>query len=127
MPIITGLQIQIRFPKAVSSASADAAEGHCSFQEMTKTLRWELKRLPESGSISLRGQVTLGVSEAIPDGTPPVQVKFKTTGYTASGLKVNRLDIYREVSLLILKSQPRSMRTSTGHAGRGVVAHFVVL
>ncbi|EDQ91331.1 uncharacterized protein MONBRDRAFT_31560 [Monosiga brevicollis MX1] len=94
--VVEGLQIQIRFPKAVSSASADAAEGHCSFQEMTKTLRWELKRLPESGSISLRGQVTLGVSEAIPDGTPPVQVKFKTTGYTASGLKVNRLDIYRE-------------------------------
>lgn len=53
--------------------------------------------MPESGPATLRGTISLGVGEAVPDGAPPVLVKFVTGGVTASGLKVNRLDVLNVV------------------------------
>ena len=36
--------------------------------------------MPETGPATFRGNVSLGVGEAIPSGAPPVMVKFSMTG-----------------------------------------------
>lgn len=48
--------------------------------QLTKTLRWTIKKMPDMGPATLRGSISLGVGERKPDGSPPVLVKFTMQG-----------------------------------------------
>lgn len=45
------------------------------------------------------GSIALASGAEVPDTTPSINLKFVLSGYTASGVRVNRVDCYGEVSL----------------------------
>lgn len=91
---VEDLVLRVVFPKAVNSVQVNPNCGSWTYEELTKTLRWTIKKMPDMGPATLRGSVSLGVGERKPDGSPPVLVNFQMHGATASGLKVQRLDVH---------------------------------
>jgi len=87
----------IPFPKQVVSTNLSANFGAVRFDEITKILTWTIGKIPGNfkektplleGSVSLEGNV-------VPD--PPVlQVDFKISMHSASGLKVDSLNVLNE-------------------------------
>ncbi|EGD83139.1 hypothetical protein PTSG_03775 [Salpingoeca rosetta] len=94
--VCDNVELAVEFPKAVNGVTVNTSFGNWSFEELTKTLRWTIRKLPERETQTLRGSVSLAVSEAIPDGNPTIQANFRVQGATASGLKVKELIIYNE-------------------------------
>lgn len=96
---ISDCRILVQFPKCVNSVSVTPSVGNVSFDSVTKLLAWDVRTLAPGARANLRGSVMLQSGEHIPDGAPSAQVKFRCAGMTASGLKVNRLDVFGEVRM----------------------------
>eukprot|EP00049_Salpingoeca_infusionum_P022421 m.6591 g.6591 ORF g.6591 m.6591 type:complete len:414 (-) comp5176_c0_seq1:1366-2607(-) len=90
------LEVSCTFPKSVNSVMATVSNGPWSYEEMTKTLKWTPGKLSTSGPTTLRGTVSLAVGATPPEGAPPLMLKFRVNGTTASGLKARRLDVLGE-------------------------------
>jgi len=89
--------VTIPFPKQVVSTNLSANFGAVRFDDISKLLTWTIGKIPGNfkeknplleGSVSLEGNV-------VPD--PPVlQVDFKISMHSASGLKVDSLNVLNE-------------------------------
>eukprot|EP01147_Barroeca_monosierra_P004866 gene4865-6887_t len=91
-----GVELLIEFPRSVNGVNVTTSLGNWSFEELSKTLRWSIRKLPERETQTLRGSISLAVGEHPPDGTPTIQAKFRMQSTTASGLRVKELTIYNE-------------------------------
>lgn len=85
------LTLKMVFHKSVSSITANAPVGSVAYDDVTKTLTWDLKKLSDKDMI-LTGSIHL-VDNIVPDGTPPVLVSMKVP-VALSGVKVAKLDIH---------------------------------
>eukprot|EP00054_Salpingoeca_dolichothecata_P008995 m.50982 g.50982 ORF g.50982 m.50982 type:complete len:419 (-) comp18098_c0_seq1:112-1368(-) len=91
------LKISIPFPKQVSDVRGVPTFGSWQYDSISRTLLWNIRKPPTTEKyVRYKGQVTLVSGEPIPEGHPVAKVNFKITGFAASGLKVNRLDLYNE-------------------------------
>jgi AP-3 complex subunit mu len=88
-------------PKAVLNVNLNASQGKYSFDSSNKQLSWDVGRIDCNKSPSLKGSITLQSGQPLPDSNPTILIKFMMNQVAASGLKVNRLDLYGEVSTCI--------------------------
>ncbi|PAA70601.1 hypothetical protein BOX15_Mlig017585g1 [Macrostomum lignano] len=93
------LVLTVPMPRAVSGASLVASAGKYSYDTASRTLVWTVGRLDSqkgAGSPTLCGTLVMQTGAPVPDCRPSILVSFSITGWTISGLKVNRLDLHGE-------------------------------
>lgn len=93
---IEELTVVVPMPKSVNSVNCTPSAGTWTFDQITKTLRWELKKAVLDRPVTLRGPISTTSGEGLPDCPPTVSVVFRIPHLAASGLKVNRLDLLTE-------------------------------
>lgn len=78
-------------------------QGKYSFDSSTKLLVWDVGRIELSGRPlpAVRGSIVLQSGSPVPDANPTIHLKFMINQYAISGIKVNRLDMYEEVSIRV--------------------------
>lgn len=93
---IEELTVVVPMPKSVNSVNCTPSAGTWTFDQITKTLRWELKKAVLERPVNLRGPISVAAGEPLPDCPPTVSVVFRIPHFASSGLKVNRLDLLTE-------------------------------
>ena len=86
-------------PKSVLNVNLNVSQGKYSFDPVTKLLIWEVGRI-EAGknAPNVKGNINLQSGVPLPDSNPSLLVKFTMNQVAISGIKVQRLDMYGEVS-----------------------------
>lgn len=74
------------------------SQGKVQFDSSTKVLVWDLGRMEPGKLPNIRGTIALQSGAPLPDSNPTILIKFQINQLAISGLKVNRLDMYGEVS-----------------------------
>uniref|UniRef100_A0AAV1TBQ1 MHD domain-containing protein n=1 Tax=Peronospora matthiolae TaxID=2874970 RepID=A0AAV1TBQ1_9STRA len=110
---VEDVTVQVSFPKSVRTVDVNTESGTCLFDEPSKTVKWNVGKLGKKVlNPSLRGNIVLHQSAAVPDEKPVVLLGFKVPMSTVSGLNVETLLITNE------KYKPyKGVRTMT-KAGR---------
>jgi len=92
--MVEDFAIIIPMPKAVNQANLTPTVGTYSFDQVTKTIKWEIKKLPNTTVSSLTGSISLtpGVNKVVKNACT-MSLQLRIPGYCPSGVKVNRLDI----------------------------------
>lgn len=91
--MIEDLVVIIPMPKQVNSVNLTPSVGTVSFDQVTKTMKWEVKKLPLAGINSLRGSLSVAPGSTKVSHNPTISVNMRVAGHVPSGLKINRLDI----------------------------------
>lgn len=91
--IVEDFVLLIPMSKHVNNASLTPSVGNYSFDQVSKTIRWEVKKLPNTAISSLRGSISLTPGITKVDHATNIGVQMRIPGYVPSGVKVNRLDI----------------------------------
>lgn len=90
-------------PKSVLSVNLMPNQGKYTFDSATKLLVWDVGKMELHQGRNLptiKGSIVLQSGAPVPDSNPNILVKFNISQFAISGLKVNRLDMYGEVSSL---------------------------
>eukprot|EP01090_Pellita_catalonica_P001687 TRINITY_DN11445_c0_g1_i1.p1 TRINITY_DN11445_c0_g1~~TRINITY_DN11445_c0_g1_i1.p1 ORF type:complete len:434 (-),score=48.20 TRINITY_DN11445_c0_g1_i1:31-1332(-) len=90
---VENVVITIPFSKKVSSTNLTADWGQVSYDEIGKVCVWKMSKLPRDKSPTLSGNVSLPPGDPIPDARPIISVQFKVTQFSASGLRVDSLQV----------------------------------
>jgi AP-3 complex subunit mu len=85
-------------PKTVLNVNVTPTQGKYSFDPVSKLLVWDVGRMEPGRLPNIKGIINLQSGAPLPDANPTVLVKFTISQLSISGLKVNRLDMYGEVS-----------------------------
>eukprot|EP00039_Didymoeca_costata_P018610 m.334192 g.334192 ORF g.334192 m.334192 type:complete len:415 (+) comp17308_c0_seq1:208-1452(+) len=110
--VIEDFVLTIPMPKQVNSCNLTPTLGNVTFDQVTKTIRWDIKKIPSTGLQNIRGSISTAPGSAKVNHNPPISVSLKIPGHVPSGVKVNRLDITCE------KYKPFKGVKYTTHAGR---------
>ena len=86
-------------PKTVLNVNVTPTQGKYSFDPVSKLLVWEVGRMEQGRLPNVKGIINLQSGAPLPDANPNVLVKFTISQLSISGLKVNRLDMYGEVTI----------------------------
>eukprot|EP00053_Salpingoeca_punica_P015543 m.143598 g.143598 ORF g.143598 m.143598 type:complete len:413 (-) comp16742_c5_seq2:365-1603(-) len=90
------VSVIIPFPASVNDVKLTfTSNGLWKYDQLTRVLRWDLKKMPLDRGSTLRGTIGFALGEST-DESPVIMLEFKIPSYAASGLKVNRLDIHNE-------------------------------
>jgi len=94
---VEDVTVEVTFPKSVRTVDVNTEHGTCLFDETTKTVKWNVGKLGKKVlNPSLRGNIILHQSAAVPDEKPVVLLGFKVPMSTVSGLNVETLLITNE-------------------------------
>lgn len=85
-----------QMPKVVNSVSTNCSFGSQIFDQVNKTLKWRIGKLPMDKAITMKGTISCAPGQPIPDGNPALMIEFKVFSYCSSGVKVNKLDLFGE-------------------------------
>ena len=88
--------VEIPLPKCVNSVNLTPSVGTQGFDTVNRTVRWTIKKMPPTGAATIRGSISIAPNSPPVESRPVIAVKFKVAAFTASSLKVNRLDIHGE-------------------------------
>lgn len=93
---VEDLSITIPFPKSINNVKVTSTSfGVWNYDQLKRVLKWDFKKVLLDKTHVIRGQTSFApgctTSEA-----PTLSANFTITGYAASSVKVNRLDIYGE-------------------------------
>eukprot|EP00051_Salpingoeca_urceolata_P009566 m.115944 g.115944 ORF g.115944 m.115944 type:complete len:415 (+) comp16361_c0_seq1:491-1735(+) len=97
--VVERVVLTIPMPKAVNDVNVRPHLGSWNFDQITKTLVWDIGKLNKEGQVgpvTLKGSLSLSTGEPIPDSTPSINVSFKVANVAMSGLVVNRLELTGE-------------------------------
>jgi len=94
--VVEDTKITIQFSKSVATANLTSPIGTIAFDEMTKTARWTIGKIPKDKSPLLEGNVSLVSGMSTPDSMPVISAEFKIVMFTVSGLKVDSLAVHNE-------------------------------
>ncbi|KAJ3278244.1 AP-3 complex subunit mu-2 [Borealophlyctis nickersoniae] len=101
--IVESAVVSVTLPSNVSSVKLNANLGQCSFDQMSKQLRWTLGKVSPEASVTgiplLTGQLYFENSEEPQPNVQPVHtitVDFKINMHTCSGLRVDSLQLHHE-------------------------------
>eukprot|EP00808_Paulinella_micropora_P009743 g78825.t1 len=89
---ITDVAVSIPLPKETLGHSIKVNWGEIKQDPKTKVLRWVVGRLPTDKNPEAEGGLTFS-GEALPEEQPSVSVEFYCKDHSATGLKVEALDI----------------------------------
>ncbi|TKR81026.1 hypothetical protein L596_014972 [Steinernema carpocapsae] len=92
--VLEDVVVEMNMPKAVQNCNLLPSHGKYSFDPSTKLLQWNVGKIELGKPPTLKG--TMSITASGPVDSPPIIVKFKINQLAASGLKVNRLDMYGE-------------------------------
>lgn len=92
------MSVEIVMPKNVLNVNLTQTQGKYSFDPVTKVMVWEVGRIEIGKNPSVKGNINLQSGTPLPDSNPTISLKFTISQLAISGLKVNRLDMYGEVS-----------------------------
>jgi len=92
---LEAVMLTIPFPEAVASTSLTATHGAVDYDETKKILKWDIGKISSKSPV-LSGTVSLLPGASIPEMNPIIQVDFKITMFSASGIKVESLTLYAE-------------------------------
>jgi len=92
---LEAVMLTIPFPDAVASTSLTATHGAVDYDETKKILKWDIGKISSKSPV-LSGTVTLLPGASIPEMNPIIQVDFKITMFSASGIKVESLTLFTE-------------------------------
>jgi len=90
------VSVETTFPKSVLSVSMTPSQGRYTFDPTTKIMTWDVGEMEPGKSPNLKGSIALISGGEIPEMTPSLNLKFQLSGYTASGVRVHRVDCYGE-------------------------------
>jgi len=95
---IEDLSLVIPFPQSLSGAkvSLESNFGRVQYDEMTKICRWDIGKLPKEKSPLLTGNISFGAGQKPPESRPIIQVGFTVSMWSASGIKVDSLNMRHE-------------------------------
>jgi AP-3 complex subunit mu len=94
---LEGVVVECKMPKTVLNVNVNCSQGKQTFDSVTKMMVWEVGRIePGKAHPFIRGNVVLQTGAPIPDHNPVIHLKFMINQFCASGVKVNRLDMYAE-------------------------------
>lgn len=93
---IEELALVIPMPKCVNSVGLTPSVGSWAFDQITKTVRWDLRKALVDRPVTLRGSISTAAGEPMPDAPPTISVNFRIPHFASSGLKVSRLDLVSE-------------------------------
>lgn len=85
-------------PKTVLNVNLTPSQGKYTFDSVTKVLIWEVGRIDTGKLPSMKGNIVVQSGVPLPDSNPTILLRFVISQMAISGLKVNRLDMYGEVS-----------------------------
>eukprot|EP00002_Diphylleia_rotans_P029490 TRINITY_DN6010_c0_g1_i11.p1 TRINITY_DN6010_c0_g1~~TRINITY_DN6010_c0_g1_i11.p1 ORF type:complete len:416 (-),score=98.71 TRINITY_DN6010_c0_g1_i11:297-1544(-) len=88
--------VTFTLPKTTSSHNLSVTMGHLHYDESTKTVRWDIGRMPKSGQPTMSGNVTLVPIQGYHPGNPDIMVEFKVLTFSTSGLKVLSVAVTNE-------------------------------
>ncbi|GMR58987.1 hypothetical protein PMAYCL1PPCAC_29182 [Pristionchus mayeri] len=92
--VLEEVVVEMTMPKAVQNCNLTPSHGKYSFDPASKLLQWNVGKIELGKPPTLKGSVTVSGTAVVEP--PPISVKFKINQLAASGLKVNRLDMYGE-------------------------------
>ncbi|GAM29040.1 hypothetical protein SAMD00019534_122160, partial [Acytostelium subglobosum LB1] len=88
---IESVFVNIPFPKSVSAINLTANVGSHIVEDSTKTVKWDIGKIPKDKTPMLTGNVNLTPGQPIPESNPSIMVQFKIVMYAISGIGVNSL------------------------------------
>jgi len=88
--------ILIPFPKNSSGNSLSCNIGNVQFNDMTKICKWMVPKWPKDRTPTLEGSVSLENTTKAPEANPILTIEFKMNTWSASGLKVDSLQVTGE-------------------------------
>lgn len=91
---LTDVAVEIRFSKAISTATLMADSGRVIYDDTTKVCTWDVGTMKPSQTIELSGTILLPAGQEC--DPPTMFVSFSQMGWTPTGLKVTELRISRE-------------------------------
>ncbi|XP_069741387.1 AP-1 complex subunit mu isoform X1 [Narcine bancroftii] len=94
--VVENILVIIHMPKVVLNMTLTAAQGNSTFDPVTKVLIWDIGKIILPKLPTLKGLINLQSGEAKPEENPTLNIQFRIQQLAVSGLKVNRLDMYRE-------------------------------
>ena len=93
---IEDLNVTIPFDKMCNGITM-AGKGHAvNIDEISKTCTWFVKQLPPQQSASLEGNFHFDTQLDVKPTKPLITLKFKVSGWSASGIKVDTLTLINE-------------------------------
>ncbi|TPX57145.1 hypothetical protein PhCBS80983_g04048 [Powellomyces hirtus] len=98
--LVESAALSLTLPKAVASVKLSANAGQCTFDHITKELRWTIGKI--SSDFNIAGVPLLTGTLYLDSDPDPIQtlytiyVDFKINMFTASGLKIDTLQVHHE-------------------------------
>jgi len=97
--IVDELVVTIPLPKSVTGVVLTTTAGSFDFDAKTKVVVWTIgKWNPALQQVGISGTVTLAPGFPAPESTPPISAQFKIPMYTASGVRVDNLNVRESYS-----------------------------
>ncbi|PAA50011.1 hypothetical protein BOX15_Mlig027272g2 [Macrostomum lignano] len=94
--VVDEVAVQVTFPRSVTNVSLTPSVGKYTFDSASRTLTWNVGKLEPQKFPSIKGPIILQTGAPVPDCNPTILVNFSISGWTVSGLRVNRLDLMGE-------------------------------
>ncbi|KAK3088786.1 hypothetical protein FSP39_023697 [Pinctada imbricata] len=95
---VENITMEVQFPKSVLNLTLTPSQGKYTFDPVNKVLSWDCGKLDVTKLPSIKGNISLQSGSPIPESNPTINVHFTISQMAISGIKVNRLDMYGEVS-----------------------------
>jgi len=86
--------VSIPFPKSVRTTNLSVSSGACLYDEATKVAKWTIGKLSKGQTITLTGTMVLIGSK--PEDSPAVNISWKATMASISGLNISSLRMTNE-------------------------------
>ncbi|KAK2717668.1 AP-3 complex subunit mu-2-like isoform X1 [Artemia franciscana] len=93
---VENVVLEITMPKSVLNCTLTVTQGRASFDSVTRVLLWDIGKIDPTKLPGCKGSIALQSGATIPSSNPVINVRFCVNQLAASGLKVNRLDMYGE-------------------------------
>jgi len=94
--LIEDVVITIPFPQEITSTSLTSQFGTVSYDEISRVCTWRIGKIPKDKTPMLSGTVSLAQGSVIPETRPTCIVQFRINLFSASGLKVDSLNLVNE-------------------------------
>jgi len=93
---VEDMVVTIPFPKSIASTNLTANFGNVQYDDITKTCKWNIGKIPKDKSPLLEGTISLPPGGSVPDSNPSVSADFKIVMFAVSSLKVDSLALHNE-------------------------------
>jgi len=97
--VVEELVVTIPLPKSVTGVLLTTTAGSFDFDSKLKTVVWTIgKWNPTLNQVGISGTVTLSSGFPAPESCPPISAQFRIMMYTASGVRVDSLNVRENYS-----------------------------